>query len=512
MVAMIVQRTRTKYAHSLILLVATALIIFASVVSHSASLKTIRVDIETSDRTRSADPPKSLANRQLNTIATDSKEDEDRVNFGINKIKDFGAKKLQKLTEGVQTKFQQQQLNRWEAEGKTSDGVFKLLKLDAEGTNILRSPELSTWMAFVSKQGKDPYDFLLFKLRRRYDDVDLAKMLVLSKNDANSKAIAEKLETLQLEKWMTDKKSIIDVFRLLKLNEEGVTLLKSPMLSIWVSYAEKLNKDPYELLFLAIKSTSFDEAKLAKMIGSAKGDIQTGFIAKKMEQLQLDKWSAAGKSGDDVFKSIGLDKEGGKLFESPAWNTWVAYLNMQGNNADEIIFSVLRKQLGDVGLTNAFARANGANSRLTKDVATRLEMDIWRMNGHTSDDMFKILKLNEKGDKVFESPGFTTWVAYVLKLDGYKKTPDEFAPIRQLERHFGDATLARMLANSKRRASSAKTKEYIKDLQDWQFEKWVVEETGPNVLSQLLRKKLLGVDRVRSDFRNFLKHNPELSG
>ncbi|ETK91394.1 hypothetical protein L915_05014 [Phytophthora nicotianae] len=487
--------------------VIAALLIYASVASTAKNLKP-HAAFDNSFRMPDTNLP---ASRRLRTIADVNYGQEDRAIFGITgtKIKDFGAKKLQKLTEGVQTKAQQRKVDRWIAERKTEDWVFKLQQLDEEGTNILKSPKLSTWMDFVIKRGKDPYDFLLFKLRRRYDNDELAKMLVLSKNDASSRAIAEKLETLQLEKWMKDEKSIIDVFRFLKLNEEGLTLLKSPVLSTWVSYVEKLKKDPYELLFLAIKSTGFDEAKLAKMIGSAKDDTNTAFIAKKMEELQLEKWVTAEKSGDDVFKNIGLDKEGDKLFESPVWSTWVAYLNKQRGNSHEEMFSVLRNRLGDVGLTNAFARAKGDDSKLTKDIAAKLEMDIWRMNGHTSDDLFKMLKLNEKGDKVLESPTFSTWAAYVLKLESYRKTPDEFATIRQLERHYDDATLARMLANSKRRADTASTKGYIADLQELQFKKWVVERTSPNVFALLVRKKFLTSDRVKRDFRDFLKRNAD---
>ncbi|KAF1788087.1 hypothetical protein GQ600_7469 [Phytophthora cactorum] len=151
-------------------------------------------------------------------------------------------------------------------------------------------------------------------------------------SNRGTRAIARKLETLQLESWMKNDKTMIDAFQLLKLNEEGTTLLKSPVLTTWVSYVEMLEKDPYELLFLAIKKNGFDEVNLAKMIGAAKQDIHTGSIAAKMEDLQFQKWSKDGKSSEDLFKFLGLNKEGDKLFDSPAWSIWASYLNRQELN------------------------------------------------------------------------------------------------------------------------------------------------------------------------------------
>ncbi|KAG1697734.1 hypothetical protein DVH05_015691 [Phytophthora capsici] len=89
-----------------------------------------------------------------------------------------------------------------------------------------------------------------------------------------------------------------------------------------------LNKDPDELFFLAVKQTGFDDA------------------AAEIEKLVLARWSLASKSGDDIFKLIGLNKAGDRVFDSLLWSTWVNYLNKH-NDADEVMFTVLRAQYGD---------------------------------------------------------------------------------------------------------------------------------------------------------------------
>eukprot|EP00644_Phytophthora_capsici_P005553 jgi/Phyca11/538616/estExt2_Genewise1Plus.C_PHYCAscaffold_20101 len=413
-------------------------------------------------------------------------------------------------TKPTATRLENIQLNIWMAEGRNANNVYNLLKLDEAGGNLLKKPELGAWISYTTKLDKNPYDLLLFKLKPRYDDAGLASMLVHAKNDPATRAIAEKLETLQLEKWFKQKKSIIDVFKFLKLNEEGSTLLKSPALSTWVAYAKMLNKDPDELLFLAIKQTGFDDAALARMIGSAKQDVNTGAIATKMEELQISKWSTADKSGDDIFQLLGLKKAGNGVFESPVWSTWVAYLNKHEVDADQVMFTVLRAQYGDERLTKLVAKASEVAS--TKEIAAKLQLDVWHMNGQTSDEVFKILKLDKMGDKVFESPELKTWVTYVRKLNSYAR-PNEFSAITQLEQRFGTAKLARMLAKSKERATNAATKGFLSDLQESQFKRWMVGGVDPADVSGVLAKSSIfskkDNEKVLRDYQAYFTANAD---
>ncbi|KAG2966846.1 hypothetical protein PC121_g24313 [Phytophthora cactorum] len=99
-------------------------------------------------------------------------------------------------TKSTVTRLENAQLNKWKEEGKKADDIYRLLRIDAEGSNLLKSPKLQMWMAYMSKLDKDPYDFLLFKVKANYDDAGLAKMLVLAKSNRGTRAIARKLETL----------------------------------------------------------------------------------------------------------------------------------------------------------------------------------------------------------------------------------------------------------------------------------------------------------------------------
>ncbi|KAG3187242.1 hypothetical protein PC128_g12670 [Phytophthora cactorum] len=407
-------------------------------------------------------------------------------------------------TDSIRTsilKLREVQLNKWMTSRKSEDDVYQLLQIDATASDLMKSPALSMWMAYMSKLKEDPYDFLLQKLTPSYGEAGLAKMLAKSKDDAATREIAEKMETLLLKKWLESDKTMIDVFQLLKLNTRPPdTLLLSPVLSTWAAYTIMLKKDPYELLFLAIKRTGLDDAGLARMIGIAEQYVNTAPTAKKMQELQFKKWKKDGKSAANVFRLIGLNKEDDKLFESPVWNTWLFYLDyVDKATAHKEMISILRAQFGDERLTNIIAKAKEVDS--TKEIATKMERGIWLASGKTSDEIFDFLKLNEKMDDVYESAAFKTWVAYVKELNGLRKYPDEFVVITQLEKRYGGVELARMLARVKKERG---TNQLLGELQGLQFKKLMAQGIGPIEMAAKSRPKDPIDDTVYVDFERYM--------
>ncbi|ETM38912.1 hypothetical protein L914_14886 [Phytophthora nicotianae] len=136
-----------------------------------------------------------------------------------------------------------------------------------------------------------------------------------------------------------------------------------------------------------------------------------------------------GKSREEIFKVLELNKAGDKVFESPVfstWVTWVTYLNKQKADPDLAMFSILRKRFGDEGLSNVVTSATKLESTSAKEIAEKLQLEIWRTNAKSSDGVFNLLKLNEKSDDILQSSALSTWVEYVLRLSSFKK--DKFLP------------------------------------------------------------------------------------
>ncbi|OWZ16856.1 RxLR effector protein [Phytophthora megakarya] len=399
----------------------------------------------------------------------------------------------------------------WKSAGKTEDDVFKLLKLDEAGTNVLKSPILQTWRSYVRDfVGKNPNSELLRKLKASYGDVGLAKMIIMSKNDKTGRPTATELEKLLFDGWKKDKAQVGDVFKLLRLNEEGGTLLKNPVLQTWVSFVEMRKKNPYELLFLAIRSGRYDEAGLTRMITAAKNDRITGPIAVKLEELQLKNWLKQEKSSEEVFKllGLGLPQNRDNMFTNPAWNTWDTYLARKFES-DQVMFNVLRTQLGDQTLTKMVAKAITVKN--TEAIATRLAPNIWWMNKQSSDDVFKLLNLDKMDKKLFESPEIIYWVQYVNKLDDFKSHPDNFMMVNKLQKLYGNYVLARMLAMAKRRTDNSQSmKDTVLYLQKMQFNQWMLQKKTPTKIRYQLRSSKMPANenaKVFRDFKAYYKDN-----
>ncbi|KAL4092828.1 hypothetical protein PRIC1_011819 [Phytophthora ramorum] len=450
-----------------------------------------------------------LAATWMSFMAKLNTQNSDEVMFASLK-KLYGDEVLAKMIAGAKNsagvgatanKLEQVQLNRWLSEGKTVDDIFALLKLNKEGEKLYQSPMLRTWLSYVDLQGKNPYDLLLVKLSAHYDEAGLAKMLVAAKKDGKAPGLARMLEEVQFKNWQSDGKSADNIYNLLKLNLDGDDILKSPMLTTWISYTTKLDENPYELLLVNLMKR-YDDATLIKMFVAAKRGSATGSIGTKLEEVQLKNWLSHGKSADGVFKLLQLNKEGDDIFASSLWSVWSSYLTkLNRENPDELMFVVLKKHYGgDEGVTKMVTIARKETN--TKDVGRKLEEELWRSQGKDGDDIFKLLKLDEEGNNFLESSALSTWISYVTRLNKFnKKSPDV---ISQLGKRFGEMELARMIGFAKQQKT---TKKVATQLQDLQFKQWISDRVTLKAISDKMLRTQFDTrnTKVILDYSDFLK-------
>ncbi|KAE9170482.1 hypothetical protein PF004_g27861 [Phytophthora fragariae] len=135
--------------------------------------------------------------------------------------------------------------------------------------NLLTSPLLSNWVAYVEKLNANPYAMLLGKLKTSKltaTDDKLVDMIMRAKKDASTSVIAGKLEAAQLEKWLSEKQTAADVFSLLKFEGEGAYLLWRPSVRAWVAYVTKLDPHKSDDIILSVLKPYYSDEKLAQML------------------------------------------------------------------------------------------------------------------------------------------------------------------------------------------------------------------------------------------------------
>ncbi|OWZ09238.1 RxLR effector protein, partial [Phytophthora megakarya] len=433
-----------------------------------------------------------------NSIETNA----DKVMFLALKA-NFGDEALAKMwiaskkNSSIARQIEQLQLDHWYSSGKTSDEIFELLKLNDEIGNLLQSPTFYTWVSFVMKSNKQsPYDTIFAKLSTRYSEENLAELIAAAKHDS-VRSFAEKLEAVQLKVWLSKGKSPDDVFKLLSLHkEEGVDLLASDMLRVWSAYVERLNKNPDKLLLNKLKLRNSDE-ELAQFLLMARKDARLMTITDRLEEMMQKNWIDEGKSAQDVFKLYKLDEAGDSVFTNQMWSTWNSYVTkLNRGDPDESIYLVLKNHFGEKKLKTMMSMA-------TKPIADKLQQGGWLSEGKTADDIYKLLKFDQDGDKFIESPMVSIWVSYVKKIEKLKENPNEFAVILYLEQKFDDKDLARIISVEKQKNASA-TKEVTSELQQLQFKRWMRKGMDPARVGKLLAtEEDIRNTRVTLDFYYF---------
>ncbi|KAL4092838.1 hypothetical protein PRIC1_011829 [Phytophthora ramorum] len=382
--------------------------------------------------------------RSLRTFVEITKDDDDSEERAISEF----AKKMAQAAKNKLTSNNQ----------ATTNKLFKNLQVEETGKELFQSAQFEKWAIKVAKNFKKNPEkaptSMASTLVSHYGDAALAALLVTAKQNYQSRIVAIQLQKAQLQNWESAGKTGDDIFKLLKLNGKGEELFETPLAPVWMSYVTQLNKaNPGEVIFSSLKKLYSDEV-LAKMIVGAKNSASTIVMADKLEQVQLSKWMSEGKTIDDIFKLFKLNKEGEKLYQSPMFDTWVSYFMLKSSAS----------------------------------TPSKLQEEIWRNQGKTADDIFKLLKLRNSGKKMFSTVDLSTWISYVTRLNQFSKKPDEFIVILELEKQFTGAGLARMLADAKYQASLIKAEGAAETLagklQALQFKKWLKQGVTPDSITK----------------------------
>ncbi|KUF85423.1 hypothetical protein AM588_10002793 [Phytophthora nicotianae] len=276
------------------------------------------------------------------------------------------AAKNDRSTQVIATHVERAQLESWLNGKKTTEDVFKLLRLNTDtGVDLLKNPALKIWMKYVATSGQNAYQLLLLKLRTKYSDEQLAKILDVAARDSNVRIEVWKLEGAQHNDWLGGRASADSIFKLLKLNKEGEELFKSPILDTWVNYVAKLGKKSMDETMYSVMKKYYSDEKLEEMFAKAKNSIFTRKLASDLEQ---EMWRSQGKTADDIFKFLNLDKKDAyKLFDDPKIVTWATYVNRLNSLKkipdDFALISELEKRFDDLDLARMLVYAHPPEKR-----------------------------------------------------------------------------------------------------------------------------------------------------
>ncbi|OWZ22771.1 RxLR effector protein [Phytophthora megakarya] len=350
-------------------------------------------------------------------LSTTNDPDVRGLNFGstvtkLNGLTTSGTQKLEKFVENTKLKMSSKQ--------KATHKLFMKFEVGKVEANLFESPQFQNWFTSVNNLYKKNVEkgemAILTTLMTKYGDDALPKLLTEAKRVSSTNIIARNLEEAQLTKWVANKMTVGSIFNLLKLDEAGGDLFKSPLLSTWVKYAFKLEKQPEETLFFTLKK-HFDDESLAKMLLAAKEDSS---VAIKLEKVELEQWLSSGKSSEEAFKLLSLNDETGNLLKNPTFNTWVSYVTKADKeNPYDVVFAKLSTRYDDENMLKLISSAKQDSK--TYRLAVNLEMaqmNAWAKNDKSPSDVFKLLSLQvEEGIDLLKNDMLRVWASYVENLN-----------------------------------------------------------------------------------------------
>ncbi|KAF4027591.1 hypothetical protein GN244_ATG20777 [Phytophthora infestans] len=117
-------------------------------------------------------------------------------------------------------------LRKWQHDKVEPSKVMKLLKLDGEVENALKSSQLRRLDEYINEFNsinRNSEVTLLETLTKKYKEADVAKALVFVGKD--EKILAERLQKQQLEGWSKSHLSVVDVFMRLGLGNTPTAVI-----------------------------------------------------------------------------------------------------------------------------------------------------------------------------------------------------------------------------------------------------------------------------------------------
>ncbi|KAG6964139.1 hypothetical protein JG688_00007832 [Phytophthora aleatoria] len=232
--------------------------------------------------------------------------------------------------------------------------------------------------------------------------------------------------------------------------------------------------------FLRTHKTNVDEDE-ERVFG-----FKLGFIDDIIENMSLSpqfkEMLNKRTSADKAYKAFKVDKVTDDLLASAQWKEWALYISkLNKNDPEESLAAAMTVAYGGDGFAKIVAKA--AKDPNTKELAAKLEagqLSRWSGLDSSPDAIFKVLKLQEKTDNIFDSPQFATWTSY-LKAYNQKHPTKQVSELSVFTKSYGEEGFIKLLALADD-ANSAGTQKFKNEL----VKGWLDEPAHPlNVFNKL---------------------------
>ncbi|KAG7390769.1 hypothetical protein PHYPSEUDO_006888 [Phytophthora pseudosyringae] len=462
--------------YSIILLVVTAFL--ACVASASKDIAATTITHRVSRVANEHDD--APTQRSLREYEAKDEDDEERAGLG------------DALKTGTSKFFESAKLKTYLLQKKTAVDVLNTFKLGDDVAAVLTKSNVETlkkYITMLNNKKTGTTISLIGTLTARYGDDAVAKAIVSAESAPEAAGLAKQLRSELLAAWLKDGQSVDNVFKLLKLSDDGFEALTSRKLEILDEYIAKFNSDKgaHETLLKTLTTGFGGESKFVTILAQAKTDSGTVTMARKLEKGLLSQWGHENLQPDNVMKLLKLDNGVDNVLTSENLRTFQKYIaefNTKNPNNQVTLLGSLTAKYGEADVARTLVSAIWRRS--TEKLATGLQkqqLEGWLKSEMSVDDVFKLLKIKSDGILAMASRKLDTLDEYVL-LYNRAKSADETL-IGALSKGFGGEG---QLANTIMRAVAVRGMQAkATRLQNKQFGVWMEEglDSSTSVLTKI---------------------------
>ncbi|POM57885.1 LOW QUALITY PROTEIN: Hypothetical protein PHPALM_37547 [Phytophthora palmivora] len=294
------------------------------------------------------------------------------------------AAKKKDWTRNIATELESAQLKMWLNDKKSTDDVFKLLKLDKEANSFRDKPLFNTWVSYMNffiAENPDKKARVFSALETRFSDRPLNTILNPASNFPSMESTATKIQTSKIQDYLARETSPEKAFELLALDGVGDGILSTSVFQSWLNYVKDFNKRSpkhqeswFKTLLIRCGWDGVD-----RMIERALHSQQADTV--KIGKMVLQQWLDWVKVPKDTFHFLKLRDADKQALTSPKFNTWAKYLddfNQRYPNQKTTMIDALRDNFTDRNLLPilSVARKDPATEKLAINLQNAL-IDEW---------------------------------------------------------------------------------------------------------------------------------------
>ncbi|OWZ17421.1 hypothetical protein PHMEG_0008637 [Phytophthora megakarya] len=379
--------------------------------------------------------------------------------------------------------------------------ALSTLRLGDDLVATLSSSKLKILDEFVTKFNKQNSGNKITRigaLSAQYGDDVVAKTLMKLQKNSNTPldmaTVAKTLQQEQLSEWLTKDKSVLEVFNLLKLGDDGYAKLFSKRLNVLEDYIAIFNRKKLgeETLFKTLVASVGDDSKLVSILMTAKTDELAVEKVKILENQLVAKWRSENARPQAVWDFLNVDDKLEDLFSNgklSLYSDFIADFNRNNPKKKVFLLGTLNAHYGEETVAKALVYAK--NLEATKGIATKLQkqqLKGWMISKKSPDDVFTLLKIKEDGIFSIGSRKVNTLDAYI-KLLKSRNPFEQSNLVSVLSKGFGgEDEFALLVSRASQQPLSKKMIDGAPKYRDLLFRSWLKRELDPmTVLVQVLK-------------------------